>query len=94
MYNREDLYRLRLENDDLASFRNGLNGLLAGMDPDAKISTEEIEYLVRRQLRHSKILSYEMMLYNKAEKGDPIRTLGFLTKSMDKAIALRRKEGN
>ena len=94
MYNREDLYRLRLQNDDLVRFRNGLNALLAGMDPDAKIGTDELEFLARRQLRHSKTLAFGMMLYHKAEKGDPVRTLDYLFKILDKAINLQRKEGN
>ena len=93
-FNGEDLYRLRLQNDDLVGFRNGLNALLAGMDPDAKVGTDELEFLVRRQLKHSKVLAFEMMLYNKAEKGNPIRNLDYLLKILDKAIALQRKEGN
>ena len=35
-----------------------------------------------------------MMLYNKAEKGDPIRNLDYLLKILDKSIAPQRKEGN
>ena len=50
MYTREDQYRLRLQNDDLVSFRNGLHVLIAGMDPDSQISKDELEFLVRRHL--------------------------------------------
>ena len=64
VHSREDLCKHSLLNDDLVSYRNGLNGLIAGMDPDAKISQEELEFLVRRQLNHSKKLAFEMMQYH------------------------------
>ena len=44
MHTREDIYMHRLTNGDHVSYRNGIKGLLAGMDPDVPLSQSQLDY--------------------------------------------------
>ena len=76
LYSVEDLLKVKLVGDDLATFLYNFESVIAGMShvPD-EVTLRDI---LLREIRKSHHIKYDLQLYDRAKEGNPVHTYEFL----------------
>ena len=92
LYGTEDLLQVRLKSDDLKSFLQNWDAVIAGMKriPDEN----SLKDLFLRQLRKSRRMSYDLDVYDRSSDGSHHRSYAYLVQAVRDLLARERLKLN
>ena len=92
LYSVEDLLKVALINDDLATFVHNWDSVIAGLSHPPDETTLRDIFL--RELRKSHRLKYDLDIYDRAREGTPEHTYKFLMESIKNLLTRERIRKN
>ena len=92
LYGTEDLLQVRLQSDDLKSFLQNWDAVIAGMKRIPDENT--LKDLFLRQLRKSRRMSYDLDVYDRSSDGSHHRSYAYLVQAVRDLLARERLKLN